>query len=73
MAIDREYLKRQMIDEIDSMHEAQLESIAATQNSFIRWCRETVYRIARAVGEIISAPFRLLDDFFTGLWTGLFG
>jgi len=71
--MDREYLKRQLASYIDEMEEEKLAAIAVTRNSFMRWCREAVYRIARQLGETISFPFRLVDDFFKGLWRGLFG
>ena len=66
---DREYMIREVENEIEGMSQDDYESMRQTRTSFMQWIRN----VAHAIGRFISAPFRAIGNFIEGLLEGIFG
>jgi hypothetical protein len=66
---DEEEIRRRVHDEVDSLSAAQLRTFRVSRASMKSW----IYETARKIGRIISAPFRWIADFISGILDGLFG
>lgn len=66
---DEEEVRRRVQEEVDSLSDAELRMFKAQRSSLENW----IYRTARAIGRILSAPFRWVARLIEGLLDGLFG
>jgi hypothetical protein len=66
---DRDYIIREVENELEGMSQDDYESMKRTRSSFMQWIRDIAY----AIGRFISAPFRAIGNFIEGLLEGIFG
>lgn len=65
---DVEETRRRVRAEVDSLSDAQLRTFRYSRQSLDSW----IYRTARAIGRIISAPIRWVMDIIRGFFDGFF-
>jgi hypothetical protein len=65
---DRDYIIREVQNELDSISQDDYESVRRTRDSFADWVKNLAYKI----GRLISAPFRALFSLIEGFFEGLF-
>jgi hypothetical protein len=66
---DEDEVRRRVHEEVDSLTQSQLRTFALSRSSMESW----IYKTARAIGRIISAPFRWIADIIRGFLDGLLG
>lgn len=66
---DDDEMRRVVAEEVNALTSAQLKVMRKSQKARESW----IYRTARAIARIISAPFRWIADAIRGFFDGLFG
>lgn len=66
---DEEEIRSRVHEEVDSLTAAQLRTFKVSRASMKSW----IYEVAHRIGRILSAPFRWLADFISGILEGFFG
>ena len=66
---DDEEIRQQIANEVNALTRSQLRTMRTSRQSRESW----IYRTARAIARIISAPFRWIADAIRGFFDGLFG
>jgi hypothetical protein len=64
-----EEVRQLVADEVNALTRSQINTMRRSQQARESW----VYRTARAIARIISAPFRWIADAISGFLDGLFG
>lgn len=70
---DVDYLVAEVRDELELMSSSRYRQVTRSEDSFVTWIREQVYRAARSIGLVISLPFRAVWEAIKGFFSGLFG
>lgn len=65
---DEEAVRRRVEEEVDTLSDYELRLFRRSQSSFEAW----IYRIARAIGRLLSAPIRWIEATIRGLLKGFF-
>ncbi len=65
---DEEEVRRRVHDEVDSLTDSQLRTFERSRKSLEAW----IYKAAKTIGRILSAPIRWIANIFMGLLDGLF-
>ena len=65
---DEDQVRRRVLEEVDSLSDSELRTFRHSQKSMESW----IYRTARTIGRILSAPFRWIADIIRGLLEGFF-
>jgi len=66
---DEDEVKRRVQEEVSSISDQELRTFRTSRQSMDSW----IYRTARAIGRILSAPFRWVADIIRGILDGFFG
>jgi len=66
---DEEGVRRRVVEEVNSLTQAQLRTFARSRASMDSW----IYRVAHQIGRILSVPFRWIADLIQGFLEGFFG
>ena len=66
---DEDEVRRRVATEVDSLSDQELRTFRHSRSSLEGW----IYRTARLIGRILSAPFRWIAELIRGLFDGLFG
>lgn len=66
---DLDEIRRSLQAELEAMSLSQQRTLQISEKSRESW----IYRVARAIARIISAPFRWIADVIRGILDGLFG
>lgn len=69
MSYDEDEISQLVSDEVDALTDSELRIMRKSRQARDSW----IYRTARAIGRIISAPFRWIADFIRGIIDGIFG
>lgn len=69
MSYDDDEVRRLVADEVDALTDSELRTMRRSRQTRESW----IYRTARAIGRLISAPFRWIADAIRGILDGLFG
>lgn len=69
---DIDYLVEEVRDELELMSASRFRQVTKSEDSFVAWFRNQIYRAARAIGLVISLPFRVVWDAIRGFFDGLF-
>lgn len=65
---DEELVKHRVQQEVDSLSDYELRTFRYSQSSLESW----IYRTARAIGRVLSAPIRWLVALIRGFFDGFF-
>lgn len=65
---DEDEVRRRVQDEVDSLTDTQLRTFERSRKSMEAW----IYKAAKVIGRILSAPIRWIANLFMGLLDGLF-
>lgn len=66
---DEDEVRRRVQQEVESLSDHELRTFRYSRSSLEDW----IYRTARAIGRMLSAPFRWVANLIRGLLDGLFG
>lgn len=66
---DVEGVRRRVQAEVDALTDSQIRTFQRSHSTMESW----IYRTARAIGRIISAPIRWLVNLIEGFLDGFFG
>jgi hypothetical protein len=66
---DVEEVRSRVQAEVDALTDSQIRTFQHSRSAMENW----IYRTARAIGRIISAPFRWIASLIEGFLDGLFG
>lgn len=70
---EMEYVFRKVRNELAHMDSTKRRIITQNENSFGHWVRNTISNVARALGFVITLPFRVVGEIISGLWRAIFG
>jgi hypothetical protein len=66
---DDEEIRQLLAEEVSALTRSQLRVMKKSRQARESW----IYRTARSIARIISAPFRWIADAIRGFFDGLFG
>jgi len=66
---DDDYIYQNAKREIDRMEEAKRRRLANSQQSFGDWLVNSIAKVGRALGQVISVPVKVIGS----IWRWLFG
>jgi len=69
---NRDRLIDEVRNELEMLSRSRYRQVTRCEDSFVGWLRNQIYEIARAIGLVISLPFRALWDSIRGFFDGLF-